>query len=182
MIRDVPETTGRPQTGPSSLRHRHPSLQRKHEPPDLFMNHSFIFQEAQTSGREESKERDRTRRVWSSEESRRRDHVATALKDTAWANLSDGGDLEEPVETRLLGRVVHVVDGERVWRKATRTDALRTNRQRAPLRGWKESTRYDPTLHPYLVGVLGLSTWSRFYRTPARLQTRETAVRRPVSI
>lgn len=28
--------------------------------------------------------------------------------------LSDGGDLEEPVEARLLSRVVHIIDRERV--------------------------------------------------------------------
>lgn len=32
---------------------------------------------------------------------------------------------------------------------------------------------------PYLVGVAGLSTWSRFCRTPAGLQTSETTDRKP---
>lgn len=29
--------------------------------------------------------------------------------------LSDGGDLEEPVEASLLGRVIHIINCERVW-------------------------------------------------------------------
>lgn len=44
-------------------------------------------------------------------------------------------------------------------------------------------TRYgkvaNTTSHLYLVGVSGLNTWSRFYRTPAGLQTSKMTVRKP---
>lgn len=88
--------------------------------------------------------------------------------------LSDGGDLEEPVEARLLGRVIHIIDCERVWggRKASREPWSREIRQSV-------RTMQTKTSHQYLVGVLGLNTWSRFCRTPAGLRTSETTVRKP---
>jgi len=52
--------------------------------------------------------------------------------------LPDGRDLEEPVETRLLGRVVHVIHCEQVWRKEGRKEERRKGRREEGRKGQNE--------------------------------------------
>lgn len=108
------------------------------------------------------------------------------LRIQSGQKLSDGGDLEEPVEACLLGRVVHIFNCERVWRTGQiKAEVTQKHTEFYNLEHISSSNEIglDPgrtTLIPHLAEVLGRNTWSRFYRKPAGLPTNETAVRKPI--